>query len=242
MGVMLLSVARAVLVALLLSATSAWAVVLDWSAVSWTPGSLSQSYDVDADGKNDINIAISGTTSALLSGSPQISGSTLAFDLDFSNPSSSITVTITFINTLAGGLNFTLYDIDADRKGSSSNFAYQDTISNLSGVAAIGSVLPSVTTGSAVSYSSGTATGQSTVPAGSSDGNVSSTFTNEVIVAQFTFGNGGNITGNNPDQQDYTIGNVIFNKVPEVGAARMAMLLCGMVVVIGRCARQFGRK
>lgn len=238
---MLLYWARAVLLfTLLFGALNASAVVLDWSTVSWTSGALSQSYDVDNDGSNDITIAISGDTASLIGGSPQISGSSLAFALDFSNPSSTITVTITISGALARDLNFTLYDIDADRKGSSSNYGYQDTVAGLSGIASVGSVLPSVTTGSAVTYSSGTAVGQSTVAPGSSDGNVTANFNNDVISAQFSYGNSGNITGNNPDPQDFAVGNIAFKKVPEVGAARMAMLLCGIVVVVGQYARRFG--
>jgi hypothetical protein len=49
-----------------LSAASANAVVLDWSTVTWTAGSLSNSYDVDpAKPGNDITVAISGDTNML---------------------------------------------------------------------------------------------------------------------------------------------------------------------------------
>src|SRR3954447_22770996 len=53
--------------ALLCAAASAHAVVLDWSTVNWTPGSLSNSYDVDGNAANgnDITIAVSGNTNKL---------------------------------------------------------------------------------------------------------------------------------------------------------------------------------
>ena len=49
------------------------AVTLDWSAVTWTAGSLSNSYDIDPSNPgNDITIAMSGNTGNFNSGSPSI--------------------------------------------------------------------------------------------------------------------------------------------------------------------------
>lgn len=216
---------------ILLLASPVFAVVLDWSSVTWTPGSLTQSYDVDSDGFNDLRVTFSGNTGALAGGSPAISTSyqgveTLAADLDFSSMSGSITVTITFLNTLATDLSFSLYDIDADRKGNSSNFAYQDLLSGITGLGEKGTVTPTVTVGSSVTYASGTAQGDDVVPSSSSAGNVNVTFSEEVASIQFTYGSSGNIAGNDPDPQDFAITKVSFRKVPEVGVAPIAAGLC----------------
>ncbi len=65
------------------------AVVLDWSSVTWTPGSLSNSYDVDpASPGNDITVTVSGDTSFL--------------QPDY-NPPNPMTPAIT--TTLAGGFS-----------------------------------------------------------------------------------------------------------------------------------------
>ncbi len=222
---------RAILAALLLSVLPASAVVLDWSAVSWTPGSLSQSFDVDADGLNDVTVAFSGDTSAFTGGSPAIStsyqaSSTLGADLDFSSTSGAITITVTFIGCLAADLSFSLYDIDADRKGNSSNFAYQDSFTGFTGQGEKGSVTASVTTGSLVTYASGSGLGLDVSPAGSGAGNVNATFDQPLYSYQFTYGSSSNIAGNNPDPQDFAITSIKFRKVPEVGTSTMAALLC----------------
>src|SRR5436190_4665238 len=56
-------------------AANAHAIILDWDSVSWTAGSLSNSYDVDAARPgNDITVTVSGNTAQLTtelaSGSP----------------------------------------------------------------------------------------------------------------------------------------------------------------------------
>ena len=45
---------------LLLRAMPASGTVLDWSDVAWTPGSLTQTYNLDGDDFDDITITISG--------------------------------------------------------------------------------------------------------------------------------------------------------------------------------------
>jgi hypothetical protein len=239
-GVM--KVVRAIVFLLLLSATPAFALVLDWSTATWNAGSLSRSFDVDSDGKNDIRVAFSGDTSAISFGYPSITTdfqgglaspvSALSVYLDFTDPSQSITVTVTFLGfTAAGDVGFSLYDVDADRKGSSSNFAYQDEVRNLTGKSnKTGTVIPSVTTGSQVVYSGGVADGQDVAAntgTGSGDGNVGVSFGQEINSFSFTYGSTtSNITGGDPDPQEFAIGNISFRKVPEVGTAQIAALLC----------------
>src|SRR5437879_5627658 len=95
-------------------AGTAPAALVDWSTQSWTPGSLSNSYDVDPSNPgNDVTITISGDTGqlqpSLASGNPQTPAITRAFDgglgtspktlelaLDLSNNSQFVTVTINF--------------------------------------------------------------------------------------------------------------------------------------------------
>lgn len=230
----MLYLARAIWVVFLLWASTSSAVVLDWSTVTWPAGSLTQTYDLDADGKNDVTVTFSGNTSALSSGSPAI-GTGLAANVDFSTTSQSITVTVTFLSSLVTDVSFTLYSIDADRKGNSSNFAFQDVVSGISGTTTTGTAIPTVTVGSLVTYSGGTATGQD-VAGYSSAGNVNMVYTNEISSFQFTFGSSGNIAGNNPDPQDFAISNIKYRKVPEVGVMPAALLLCLVTVFLKRRA------
>lgn len=218
----------------LLCATPVSAVILDWTGVSWTPGSLSQSYDLDGDGKNDVTVAFSGSTSALTSGSPAISTG-LAANVDFSTTSQTITVTVTFLTSLVTDVSFSLYNVDADRKGNSSNYAYQDVVSNLTGSSTKGAVIPTVTVGSLVTYTNGTATGQD-VAGYTSAGNVDVLYTNELSSFQFTFGSSGNIAGNNPDSQEFAISSITYRKVPEVGVIPTALMLCLVTVFLSRRA------
>ncbi|HEY1174052.1 MAG TPA: hypothetical protein VGH19_21985 [Verrucomicrobiae bacterium] len=187
-------------------------------------------------------VSFSGSTSSLASGSPAIAASALEANLDFSNTSSTITVTITFLNTPVTGVSFSLYDIDADRKGNSSNFAYQDLLSGISATGEKGSVTPVVTVGSSVSYNNGVAQGEDTVAPGSSAGDVNITFTNEISSIQFTYGSSGNIAGNNPDAQEFGISKVSFRKVPEVGVAPIAAGLCAAFALLKAPLRRLFRR
>lgn len=218
----------------LLWASTSSAVVLNWSTVTWPAGSLYQTYDLDSDGINDVTVAFSGNTSTLASGSPAL-GTGLAANVDFSTMSQSITVTVTFLSSLATDVSFTLYSIDADRKGNSSNFAFQDVVSNISGNTKNGAVVPSVTVGSLVTYSGGTATGQD-VAGYTSAGNVNMVYTDEISSFQFTFGSSGDIAGNNPDPQEFAISSITYRKVPEVGVIPAALLLCFVTVFLKRRA------
>src|SRR5712692_12041646 len=91
---------------------TASAVLVDWSALNWPAGSLSNSYDVDpASPGNDVTVTISGDTGqlqpSLVSPNPQTPAITRAFDgglitspktlelaINLANNAQSITVTI----------------------------------------------------------------------------------------------------------------------------------------------------
>ncbi len=220
------------MVVFLLWASTTSAVVLNWSTVTWPAGSLSQTYDLDNDGINDVTVAFSGNTSTLASGSPAI-GTGLAANMDFSTTSQSITVTVTFLSSLATDVSFTLYSIDGDRKGNSSNYGFQDVVSNISGNTHTGTAVPAVTVGSLVTYSGGTATGQD-VAGYSSAGNVNMLYTDEISSFQFTVGSSDNIAGNNPDPQEFAISSITYRKVPEVGVVPLAVFLCCFTVLAAR--------
>ena len=114
-------------------AGTASAVVLDWSALTWPAGSLSNSYDVDPSSPgNDVTVTISDDTGqlqpSLASPFPQTPAITRAFDgglvtsprtlelaLDLSNNSQFVTVTINFSAQYAAGVSnvsLQLFDID----------------------------------------------------------------------------------------------------------------------------------
>ncbi len=229
------------------------AVVLDWSSVSWTVGSLSNTYDVDGDSKNDVTITISGDTSALVSGYPAIStamqgglGSAdhgLELRLNFTSDSQSITVTVTFLNDYVGAsdVSFSLFDIDANQVGASSNYRYRDHLSNLAASGDSG-LIPASLTASTVNSVAGSGTNQTVTGndlaadsgAGSGDGNVGVNYgTNNVNSLSFTFGNTGNILAGNPQEQVFAMHDVKFkSKIPEVGTTFMAVTLCAGVISV----------
>ncbi len=149
------------------------ATTVDWSTLSWTPGSLSNSYDVDpGSAGNDVTVAVSGNTGQLqpsldsAAGNPQTPAITRAFDgglgtspktlelaIDLANNTQAITVTMTFSNNYAAGvsnISFKLFDIDLQNVSGST---FQDQIRLISATSTTGtSIAPTITgLGSAVS-------------------------------------------------------------------------------------------
>jgi hypothetical protein len=233
---------------LLLAQLPTAGAVLDWSAVTWTASSLSATYDVDGDSKNDVTITISGDTSALVSGHPSIGTSlqgglgsadqALLLRVDFANTSQSITVTVTFLNDYVGAtdVGFSLFDVDADQVGASPNYRYRDHLSSLSATGDNGLIAAALTAGSANSIAGSgtnqTVTGNSLANdtgAGSGAGNVSVNYgTNNVNEFTFTLGNTGNIiSGGDPEEQIIALHDIQFKpKVPEVGTTLVAVVVC----------------
>jgi len=231
----------------LLLVAPAYGTVLDWSNVSWTPGSLTQTYNLDGDDFDDITITISGDTSALVSGYPTIgtdlqgglgsADDTLLLRLNFANPSQSITVTVQFHYYYVGATNvsFSLFDVDGDQVGASSNYRFRDHLSELSATGDNGLVAAGLAAGAANS-TAGSGTNQTVTGndlandtgAGSGAGNVSIDYgSNNVNEFSFTIGNSGNILAGNPNEQVIAIHDVKFkSKLPEVGSTLMAVALC----------------
>lgn len=240
---MRLLVVNLLLVAALFFPGSLQAIVLDWSSVTWTAGSLSANYDIDPSNPgNDITITITGTTGSFNSGYPRIDtsltgGTTpanagLHLLLDFSTASQAITVSVAF--NYAGGVNdvnFSLFDVDYDRQ-LFGLFGYTDQIRDIQATTVGGSIIgPSSVSGSSANTVSGTGTnltvtGNAQASDTSSAGNAAISFgTNYITGFQFTYGNGSApliIT-----EQDISLYDISYKpKVPEVGASAVAVLLC----------------
>src|SRR2546423_921710 len=158
---------RSALIAPFLLAT-AHAVTLDWSTTSWTPGSLTNSYDIDpAKAGNDITVTVSGNTAQLqpelvspnpitpaittnFQGGQASAVSSLCLAVNFTSQGQSVTVAVDFSSLYTLGVqnvSFTLFDVDFDNVAGTST--YQDQLRNIVATAVDGSqVVPTITTSS----------------------------------------------------------------------------------------------
>jgi hypothetical protein len=244
---------RLALIAPFLVAT-ANAVVLDWNTVSWTAGSLSNSYDVDPlKAGSDITVAVSGNTAQLqqelASGNPMTPAitpdfqgglasptNTLCLAVNFANQSQAVTVTVNFSALYTAGVqnvSFTLYDIDYSNV---SGNTYQDQLRNIVATSIDGTTQIAATiTTSANNSLTGTGLTQvvdgitSTVDtgAGSGNGNVTISFGAAAIKSlTFTYGSGGPIGVTDPTYQHVGISGISFTPIPEVNPAWSAIGSC----------------
>ena len=243
----------ALVVALLSAAHPGRGVLMDWSLVSWTPGSLTNSYDMDPSNPgNDVTVAFSGDTSYLTTyystqspfisvtnqGGLGVNDAALMFAMDYSTRLQAITVTITF--NYAEGVNvdaFRLFDIDRGAD-SGSGYYWTDQIRKIWGTTTNGSIIAATLTnlGSAVTRV-GTGTNQSLIGtttvnntgAGSGDGNATIVFQGQGISSfTFTYGSFTN-SQSNPAQQHVQLYDLNYRKVPEVGVASVPLALLGAV-------------
>jgi hypothetical protein len=228
-------------------------VTLDWDATAWTPGTLTNSYDVDASVPgNDLTFTLGGTTGELANDSvnnlptPNINANleggltpvqnSLNIAIDLGKKDRFVTVTITFSDSYTQGVenvSFTLFGIDQAAGGSN---IYIDEISSITALSIDGvtQIAPTITgIGSAVTLS-GTGlnqvlTGNANVPhtgAGSGAGNATISFNATGIRSiTFTFGAGGN-AAINPDFQDISLHDMTFSPVPEVNPTVAAASAC----------------
>lgn len=254
--------ARAILgvsLALLLAtwAVPAKALVLDWDGVSWTPGALSNSYNLNGDALNDITVAITSQNQGVFTNDPTTGTLTPTINQTMTgglvppqnslliaanlHTNSNLTVHISFTGgpgNLPGANNvsFTLFDIDVTTNS--------DIISNIYGVAADGSLVAATITnvGSAVTKAGTglgqTLTGNAAAANNSSNGNATISFGSTLITdLYFTFGN----TAGAPRYQDIAIGDISFTPVPEINPAVSASMSClaavGLTVFMRRRAR-----
>ena len=246
------SLVRAVCLLLIgLSATrSANALVLDWDGVAWSPGSLTNSYDLNGDAVNDVTVKLSAQQANIwaldpTSGSqapvvnqtltggvlPPQNSLMLAANL---KTNSNATVQLSFPATLGAiNVSFTIFDVDVTTNS--------DIISNIYGVALDGSHVAATITnvGSAITVSgSGLTyqlTGNAASPNNSSNGNVTISFGSTLISdVFFTFEN----TAGAPRYQDIALSDINFTPVPEMNPAAVSVGSCllagGMMVFVHR--------
>jgi len=248
-------------VAIFAFSESASAVLVDWSALNWPAGSLSNSYDVDpANTGNDVTVTLSGDTGrlqpSLAAGNPQTPAITRAFDgglgtspytlelaLDLTSNTQSVTFTLNFSALYAAGVSnvsFTLFDIDANNAGGST---YQDVISNIHATSTTGTLIAPTITGVGANVSlTGTGlsqvlTGQtSTVDLGAGSGAANATISfnaNEISSITFTYGSSSMFA--DPTYQHIGIYNIDYAVIPESGSmASICLVVIGLAVARSR--------
>ncbi|MDQ6911461.1 MAG: hypothetical protein M3128_01130 [Verrucomicrobiota bacterium] len=245
--------------ALLLCQLPAQALVLDWDIVTWADGSLNNSYPMA--GGNDVTVNVTpnnGAPLVLYSGAPNpqtptinsgfqgglaTAENTLVLAVDLTNPTQSITITISFANPGGvQGVSFKLFDIDA---GGGS----QDELTMIRALSIDGSTLiaPTITTsanntliGSGINQSVvGTASTPNTGPQ-SGRGNVTIDF-GANLIQSLTFTFGCTTFFPDPAYQHFALHDVSFSPVPEVNPAIVSFLSClagaGLVIRHRRRAR-----
>ena len=244
---------RLAMIAPFLVAT-AGAVTLNWSAVSWTAGTLSNSYEVDAANTgNDVTVTVSGNTpqlqKELASGNPMTPAitpdfqgglanptNTLCLAVDFADQTQSVSVKVDFSALYTSGVqnvSFTLFDVDYSNV---SGNTYQDLITAIKATSIDGTTLiaPTITT-SSNNTQSGSGTTQivtgmvstSDTGPGSGNGNVTISFgANAIKSFTFTYGSGGPSGVTDPTYQHVGINNISFTPVPELNPVWSAVGSC----------------
>lgn len=226
------------------------ALVLDWDGVSWAPGSLVNSYDLNGDAVNDVTVTITTQQANIWQNDPTSGTQTPAVNQTLTggilppqnslmlaanlHTNSNATVQLSFPGSLGSiNVSFTIFDIDVTTNA--------DVISSIYGVASDGThIAPTITNvGSAVIVSgSGLTyklTGNAASPDNSSNGNATISFGSIMITdVFFTFGN----TAGAPRYQDIAIGDINFTPVPEINPAAVSVGSCllavGMMVFVHR--------
>jgi len=259
-----LRVAITLAAGIFLFATRAPSVVLDWSALSWTPGSLTNSYDIDASNPgNDITIAVSGDTQYLrtdnVAPNPQtpdistekqggypLGALSLLFEVDYTNRFNSITITVSF--NYAQGVSLdsaTIFDIDLT---GSAPYGFQDEVRKIWGTGIGGTNFgPNIIVSNAVTRTgSGTnqiLTGTAGVPdtgAGSGAGNAILLFTNQPITG-FTFTYGSSTAAQtDPVRQGISLYNMQWRPAPEIGVGFVPVAL-GVLAALTLVGRRHSR-
>jgi hypothetical protein len=243
---------------LLAGSPAAHALVLDWDTVSWSPGTLNNSYDLNGDSINDVTLKMTAqnntftndpTTGTMtpainqtLTGglSPVQNSLMLAANL---YTHSDLTVQLSFTGTQPGAANvsFTIFDIDVTTNS--------DIISNIYGVAPDGTHIAATITnpGSTVTVGGSglgiTLTGNAAAADNSSNGNATIGFGAATITdIFFTFSNNAGA----PFYQDIALGDISFTPVPEINPAATSMISCvlalGLTVLVQRRARLKARR
>lgn len=259
MGQSIKSIRAAILCcALLFVSVSAQAIVLDWSTITWTAGSLSNSYDIDPDNPgNDITVTITGSTNRFFNSTyPKLTQDftggispdpdQLDLYVDYANTSQSITITVAF-NYAAGvsNVNFTIFDVDTGdtftEKGKTKR-TFIDQVDGIYATSTNSSLIAPVIVNSNTTYNtvSGSGTNQSVVGIAkandfSNEGSVGVSYgTNNITSFTFTYGEGSG-TGSDPAAQGIGLYDITFSpkpKVPEYRPALFSAVLCLLAVIM----------
>jgi hypothetical protein len=235
---------------------SASATLVDWSALNWPAGSLSNSYDVDPSNPgNDVTVTVSGDTSQLKSEPPQTPAittnlqgglaspaSTLTLLLDLSSQSQSVTMTVNFSALYAQGVTnvrLQLFDVDFASSPGNSGANFQDQIRSISALSIDGTTLiaPTITispnnslSGSGLNQIVNGITTTNDTGAGSGAANVTIDFGSAAIQSfTLTYGSGSN-TNSDPTLQHIGIYNIDYEVVPEPGALGACLIIVGLAV------------
>jgi hypothetical protein len=234
-------------------AAAAHAVTLDWDTVAWTPGSLSNSYDIDpANAGNDITVTVSGNTAQLqphlvypnpmtpavttnFQGGLATAENTLGLAVNFTNQSEAVIITVDFSALYAQGVqnvSFTIFDIDAANAAGST---YQDQLRSIVATSIDGTTLvaPTITispnntlSGSGLTQVVDGTVSTTDTGAGSGAANVTISFGATAIRSfTFTYGSGSGTVAD-PTYQHIGIHDISFTPVPEINPAWIAMGSC----------------
>ncbi len=234
---------------------SAQALLVDWDTLTWAPGSLSNSYDIDAGTPgNDVTITVSGQASALTNDSTtgimtpnigtSITGGLSPVQSSFEiagnlHTNSKITLTVGFnplYNLGVRNVSFSIFDIDLGTNKDQIKSIYgialdgthvAATITNLGSVVTLtGSGLAQALAGNAASPNSG---------AGSANGNATISFGSTAITGfSFVFANNAGA----PRYQDIAVGDIFFTPIPEVDPAVPAIILCAVAVLFAHLRKR----
>jgi hypothetical protein len=232
-----------------LFATGVQAITLDWDSagVTWTPGSLSNSYDIDpAKAGNDITVSITGDTGQfaakggstipaimnIIEGGHSPVEKALVLHLDLANQSQAVTVSVNFSASYTGGVanvSFTLFDVDF------SSSSFQDQIRSIQALSIDGTTLiaPTITTSANNSLTGGglgqVVTGMiNGADTGTTSGNANVTISfGANAIKSFTFVYGSGATApDDPTTQGIALHDISFTPVPEINPAWSAIGSC----------------
>src|SRR5687768_16873947 len=170
-----------------LFATTNHAIVVDWDGVTWTPGTFSNSFNVDPGNPgNDVTVGVTFADNRFINDpatglpSPSINNSlsggltpvqnSLKLAVDYTTELETITITIDFSALYPQGVqnvSFTLFNIDSDFGGPT--VKWQDQITGISATDGTTTFAPTITgVGSSVTLSGAgltqTLTGNNIVP------------------------------------------------------------------------------
>ena len=228
------------------------AIVLDWDTVTWTNGSLSNSFDIDPGNTgNDVTVSVSGNTAQLgsettgeqtpalttnLTGGLSPRQKTLTIYLDLTSATQAVTIAVDFSALYTQGVenvSFSLFDIDfANEGGNGADF--RDQLKSITATGMDGTqIAPTITTSAGNSLSGSglnqVVNGIATTPdagTGAEAGNVTISF-GSTAIRGFTFSYGsGVINKNDPTGQHMGLHDITFTPVPEINPAITAAVSC----------------